>query len=100
LDAAEDLAREVLFLLDSQHIFKRPLVHRDSRERKMRYPLLDQVTTEQERENLFASLKLPLATTRAAASRSDHSNRALALILGKLNQPRVFSATNRFQARV
>jgi len=65
LDSAEDLEREVLWLLDSQHIFKRLLVHHDTREKKMLYPLLDQVTTEQERENLFASLKLPLATTRA-----------------------------------
>jgi hypothetical protein len=81
LDAAEDLEREVLWLLDSQHIFKRLLVHDDRREKKMLYPLLDQVTTEQEGENLFPSLKLPLATTRAAASCSDHSNGTLSLIL-------------------
>ena len=56
LAEAEDLARAVLFLLDSQHIFKRLLVHHDSRERKMLYPLLDQVTTEQERESVFAKL--------------------------------------------
>jgi regulator of cell morphogenesis and NO signaling len=72
LAAAEDLERAVLFLLDSQHIFKRLLVHHDSRERKMLYPLLDQVTTEQERENLFASLKLPLATTTAVAGQDSH----------------------------
>lgn len=53
----EDLERAVIFLLDSQHIFKRLLVHHDTRERKMLYPLLDEVTTEQEREGLFTRLK-------------------------------------------
>jgi len=52
-----DLERGVLFLLDSQHLFKRLLVHHDSRERKMLYPLLDQVTTEAERESLFSTLE-------------------------------------------
>ncbi len=56
LAEADDLERGVLFLLDSQHIFKRLLVHHDSRERNMLYPLLDQVTTEQERERVFARL--------------------------------------------
>ncbi len=56
LAAADDLERGVIFLLDSQHIFKRLLVHHDTRERKMLYPLLDQVTTEQERESVFAKL--------------------------------------------
>ena len=65
--AAKDVERGVLFLLDSQHLFKRLLVHHDSREKKMLYPLLDQVTTEQERKSLFALLKLPLVTTVAAA---------------------------------
>ncbi len=67
LETAEDLERGVLFLLDSQHLFKRLLVHHDTREGKMLYPLLDQVTTEQERQSLFASLKLPPAVTVAAA---------------------------------
>ena len=58
LAGVADVERGVLFLLDSQHIFKRLLVHHDSRERKMLYPLLDQVTTEQERECLFAQLEL------------------------------------------
>lgn len=58
LQSEEDLERGVLFLLDSQHIFKRLLVHHDSREKKMLYPLLDQVTTEQERKSLFAQLEL------------------------------------------
>lgn len=65
--AASDVERGVLFLLDSQHLFKRLLVHHDSREKKMLYPLLDQVTTEPERESLFALLGLPLVTTVAAA---------------------------------
>src|SRR5450755_4263556 len=68
LAQAEDLERGVLFLLDSQHLFKRLLVHHDSRERKMLYPLLDQVTTENERESLFALLKSPPSITAAAAS--------------------------------
>ncbi len=67
LATANDLERGVLFLLDSQHLFKRLLVHHDSREKKMLYPLLDQVTTEQEREGLFALLRLPLVITVAAA---------------------------------
>lgn len=53
LDDAEDLEKEVLWLLDSQHLFKRLLVHHDTRERKMLYPLLDEVTTEEERESLI-----------------------------------------------
>lgn len=55
---AEDLERAVLFLLDSQHIFKRLLVHHDTRERRMLYPLLDEVTTEQERKGLFTRLSV------------------------------------------
>jgi hypothetical protein len=67
LAQAEDIERGVLFLLDSQHLFKRLLVHHDGRERKMLYPLLDSVTTEHERENLFALLKpLPSITVAAA----------------------------------
>ena len=65
LAATDDLERGVLFLLDSQHLFKRLLVHHDTRERKMLYPLLDQVTTEQERESLFTTLEAsPFATIR------------------------------------
>lgn len=57
LAAKKDLEREVIWLLDSQHIFKRLLVHHDTREKKMLYPLLDQVTTEEEKDGLFALLK-------------------------------------------
>lgn len=55
----QDLERGALFLLDSQHIFKRLLVHHDNREKKILYPLLDQITTEQERVDLFALLRIP-----------------------------------------
>jgi hemerythrin-like domain-containing protein len=54
----DDVERGVLFLIDSQHLFKRLLVHHDAREKKMLYPLLDEVTTEGERERLFTKLKL------------------------------------------
>ena len=67
LEAVEDLERGVLFLLDSQHLFKRLLVHHDTRERKMLYPLLDQVTTPEERDALFASLNKPIRETTAVA---------------------------------
>lgn len=60
LGTAKDLERGVLFLIDSQHIFKRLLVHHDTRERKFLYPILDEVTSEAERVELFASLKLAL----------------------------------------
>ena len=52
----DDVERGVLFLIDSQHLFKRLLVHHDAREKKMLYPLLDEVTTEAERADLFAKL--------------------------------------------
>jgi hypothetical protein len=59
LSAADDLERAVIFLLDSQVIYKRLLVHHDTRERKFLYPLLDQITTEEEKLFLFQRLKLP-----------------------------------------
>ena len=58
LAAANDLERGVLFLLDSQHLFKRLLVHHDTRERKMLYPLLDEITSPAEREKLFTTLQM------------------------------------------
>ena len=67
LAAVEDLERGVLFLLDSQHLFKRLLVHHDNREKKMLYPLLDEVTTAEEREALYASLNKAIRETTAAA---------------------------------
>jgi hypothetical protein len=59
LSASEDRERAVIFLLDSQVIYKRLLVHHDSRERKFLYPLLDEITTEQEKLSVFQRLKLP-----------------------------------------
>jgi hemerythrin-like domain-containing protein len=53
----DDIELGVLFLIDSQHLFKRLLVHHDTREKKMLYPLLDEVTTEAERQELFARLE-------------------------------------------
>jgi hypothetical protein len=58
----------VLFLVDSQHIFKRLLVHHDTRERKFLYPVLDQVTTEEEKLDLFQRVKLPVTKEAMAAS--------------------------------
>ena len=52
-----DVERGVLFLIDSQHIFKRLLVHHDNREKKMLYPLLDEVTNAGEREKILAQLE-------------------------------------------
>jgi hemerythrin-like domain-containing protein len=62
----DDLERGVLFLIDSQHLFKRLLVHHDTREKKMLYPLLDEVTTEAERQTLFAGLELAPPTQLSA----------------------------------
>jgi hemerythrin-like domain-containing protein len=53
----DDQERGVLLLIDSQNVFKRLLIHHDTRKKKMLYPLLDEVTTEAEREELFARLK-------------------------------------------
>ena len=64
----DDVERGALFLLDSQHLFKRLLVHHDTREKKMLYPLLDEVTTESERKQVFARLELSPRAYRPAAS--------------------------------
>lgn len=58
LESAGDLERGVLFLIDSQHLFKRLLVHHDTREKKFLYPLLDGVTSPVEKSDLFGSLRL------------------------------------------
>jgi hemerythrin-like domain-containing protein len=70
LSTADDLERAVIFLLDSQVIYKRLLVHHDTRERNFLYPLLDQITTEQERLSLFQRLKLPAEEVEAAPTSS------------------------------
>jgi hemerythrin-like domain-containing protein len=70
LTTVDDLERGVLFLIDSEHLFKRLLVHHDTREKKMLYPLLDGVTTEMERQDLFAQLQLPPAPISQAAGQA------------------------------
>jgi hemerythrin-like domain-containing protein len=67
LSAAEDRERAVIFLLDSEVIYKRLLVHHDARERKFLYPLLDQATAEQERLSVLAKLRLPVTGRVTAA---------------------------------
>ncbi len=62
----DDLERGVLFLIDSQHVFKRLLVHHDTRERNFLYPLLDKCTGDREKETLLSALKLPLSTSNAS----------------------------------
>lgn len=65
----DDVERGALFLIDSQHLFKRLLVHHDTREKKILYALLDEVTTEAERQTLFARLELsPQPSTLATAA--------------------------------
>jgi hemerythrin-like domain-containing protein len=64
----DDIERGALFLIDSQHLFKRLLVHHDTREKKMLYPLLDEVTSESERQALFARLQLPPWSQPSATS--------------------------------
>jgi hypothetical protein len=66
--AMDDIERGVLFLIDSQYLFKRLLVHHDTREKKMLYPLLDEATTEAERKNLFATLELKPNQAQVAAA--------------------------------
>ena len=65
LKKVRDLEMGVLFLLDSQHLFKRLLVHHDTREKKFLYPLLDKLTTELERTALFDSLNAPVNSLTA-----------------------------------
>jgi len=69
----DDMERGVLFLIDSQHLFKRLLVHHDAREKKMLYPLLDQVTTYTERQEMFARLELPSALPKYESPNSERS---------------------------
>ena len=63
----DDLERGILFLIDSQHLFKRLLVHHDTREKKFLYPLLDEVTTEVERQSILEKLELQPIRRNVAA---------------------------------
>lgn len=75
----------VLFLLDSQHLFKRLLVHHDTREKRMLYPLLDEVTTKAERQELFARLEFAPQLVKVRAKRPKQISR-------RVFQPRQSSA--------
>jgi len=77
LKDASDLERGVLFLLDSQHLFKRLLVHHDSREKTMLYPLLDDVTTAEERIAVFEQIELVPAASAEGAVLSSHGRKAV-----------------------
>jgi len=63
----KDLERAVIWMLDSQTTFKRLHVHHDTREKKMLYPLLDDVTNQEERKILFSQLQLPPTFARTTA---------------------------------
>ena len=77
----DDMERGVLFLIDSQHLFKRLLVHHDAREKKMLYPLLDQVTTYTERQEMFARLELPSALPKYESPNSERSRSHLGRLM-------------------
>lgn len=64
----DDVEAGALFLIDSQHLFKRLLVHHDTREGRMLYPLLDEVTTESERQRLLQQFALQPSTKARAAT--------------------------------
>ena len=57
---SKDLERAIIFLLDSETTFKKLLVHHDTRERKILFPLLDQVVTDDEKQSLFSKLRTTL----------------------------------------
>jgi len=75
LKTSDDLEKGVIWLLDSQTTFKRLHVHHDTREKKMLYPLLDEVTTEAERAEVLATMQLPPAIpiVRPGAKGISHS---------------------------
>ena len=82
--AMDDVERGVLFLIDSQHLFKRLLVHHDTRERKMLYPLLDEATTEVERQKLFGQFELTGVSNLPRDSAADANREAPSLIQARL----------------
>ena len=67
LRSASDPERAILFLLDSQTMFKKLLVHHDTREEKFLYPILDQVTTLTERVEIAKRMRLRVSETAVAA---------------------------------
>src|SRR5262245_23837885 len=49
-----NLRREIIELFDDQALFKHLMQHHDMREKNILYPVLDQVTGPEERENLLS----------------------------------------------
>jgi hemerythrin-like domain-containing protein len=70
LKKTDDLEKGVIWLLDSQNTFKRLHVHHDTREKKMLYPLLDKVTTDEERRRVLATMQLPPANFKIRSARN------------------------------
>jgi iron-sulfur cluster repair protein YtfE (RIC family) len=70
LRKTDDLEKGVIWLLDSQNTFKRLHVHHDTREKKMLYPLLDKVTTAEERRGVIATMQLPPANFKSGSTRN------------------------------
>jgi regulator of cell morphogenesis and NO signaling len=56
--------RKLLQVLDSQATFKRLCGHHDTRERKVLYPALDKLTTEEERNQLMRLISVSAAQHR------------------------------------
>lgn len=74
LDEAKDRERETLWLLDSQNTFKRLLVHHDVRERKFLYSQMDDITSAEEKRDVFARLRLrPVIRTRDSRQSTQQS---------------------------
>jgi hemerythrin-like domain-containing protein len=51
--STENPAREIIELFDAEAVFKSLLEHHDLREQNIFYPVLDEITTEQERQQLL-----------------------------------------------
>jgi hemerythrin-like domain-containing protein len=52
--SSENPAREIIELFDGEAVFKSLLEHHDLREQNIFYPVLDEITTEQERQQLLS----------------------------------------------
>jgi hemerythrin-like domain-containing protein len=52
--SSENPAREIIELFDAEAVFKSLLEHHDLREQNIFYPVLDEITTEQERQQLLS----------------------------------------------
>jgi hemerythrin superfamily protein len=58
LETEAEPERKLLQILDSQTTFKRLCGHHDTRERKVLYPALDSLTTEEERAHVMETISL------------------------------------------